>query len=77
MYESVAFTVLFQGGGEATVECSPYELDIALSEQFPYENIDMTYRSATNEEAECSVIAPMEHSDSWWEGFACRNCGQP
>lgn len=76
MHEPVEFTVLFVGGGEVTVTCNPYEIDIVLAEQFPYENIDMTYRKATEFESFCSGTLT-EHSDSWWEGFACRNCGQP
>jgi hypothetical protein len=79
MLNEVEFVVLFVGGHEVLVTCNPSELDTLISERFLYgdSEIDMVYRSATDEEAECSAIAPLSHSDSWWEGRACIQCGQP
>lgn len=73
----IEFVVLFPGGHEVLITCPPDELSTALSEQYYGLEIDMTYRNATDEEAECSAVRPMSHTDSWWEGYACKACGEP
>lgn len=72
------FVVLFYGGGKSIIDVPDptRELDIAISEQFPYESIDMVYRNATQKEATCPGTL-LDHHDDWWNGFACKYCGTP
>lgn len=78
MPNSVEFVVLLRGGTEHLVTCDPNDTDVVAGELFPDSEVDMIYRHVEEEEnARCSAIYPLQHQDSWWEGWACTACGEP